>query len=227
MSGTSFIHSDANSLARFAVTAAAVTLGWLGNAHATPVEIDPFQIESADGGVGSNAIVYLVRADQLINLPLTDASGFHRYTGSGFYGFSWLDTASLRPESITIEYNHGVNCGLPINRTGFINGTAVGPVGTGDQLMCSESPVTTLYSYTFDTPESYLLGGTNRFQMGTALSSQGLSANPAWSMDGELVFGRVTLNYTLIPLPGAAWLFLSALCGLPLLRRRRLVGQMA
>jgi hypothetical protein len=136
---------------------------------------------------------YRLGAANLINMGI-DCSGGNRYGGSGTGGVFWTDTGSVRPATITIEYQMGVNCGGPSSRAAYITGTYVGTTPTGDTSQCTCTPTKYKQKVSFAAPSSYVPGGRNEFTM-QWLSSDGWSSNPDWKDGSTDIWAIVTVAY--------------------------------
>jgi len=140
---------------------------------------------------------YLIPVGQLINQGEScDRERVHKYNGcSGNYGFYWADDGGARPRSITVEYNHGINCGTG-TRTAFLNGTSIGTATVGDvyNCDCEVAAGTWVREYTYTAMSSYRPGARNEFTM-SSTSCEGFSPNAAWRDDGTNIYAIVTVNY--------------------------------
>ncbi len=140
---------------------------------------------------------YKIPFAQLVNQGSDcSSSGKHEYNGcSGNYGFYWNDANSVRPRSITVEYNHGLNCGTG-TRTAFLNGTSIGTAATGDvsNCDCNVSAGTWVKKYDYTSMASYRPGARNDFTM-SATSCEGFSAKPEWADAGKDIYAIVTVSY--------------------------------
>lgn len=136
---------------------------------------------------------YKVGASNLINMS-NDCSGGNRYGSSGTGGVFWTDTGSIRPSTITIEYQMGTNCGGTSARAAYITGTYVGTTPTGTTTQCTCTPTKYMQKVTFAAPSSYVPGGRNEFTM-QWISSDGWSSNPDWRDGSTDIWAIVTVAY--------------------------------
>lgn len=142
-------------------------------------------------------IQYKIPIGQLVNQG-SDCSRTrdHKYNGcSGNYGFYWVDDGGPTPRSITVEYNHGINCGTG-NRTAFLNGTSIGTADTGltTNCSCDADAGTWVREHTYTATSSYRSGARNDFTM-SSTSCEGFSANSDWRDGDRQIFAIVTVTY--------------------------------
>jgi hypothetical protein len=142
-------------------------------------------------------VTYKIPVGQLVNLGSDCSSGGgHKYNGcSGNYGFYWNDTGSAAPRSITVEYNHGINCGTG-SRTAFLNGSSIGTANTGDSdnCACEATSGTWKKSYDYTSMAGFRPGARNDFTM-SFTSCEGFSPRSEWADGSTAIYAIVTVNY--------------------------------
>ncbi len=134
---------------------------------------------------------YTITTSDLVNQGShCDGIGDNRYNGcSGNYGFTWTDTGSSTPATVSIEFRSGIRCNSG-SRTVTLNGTSIGSFSPAGNCSCTPSGVTT---QSFSTSgSSYNPGSTNTITVTNTTNCEGFSVTGG---SGSGIYGTVSVEY--------------------------------
>jgi hypothetical protein len=162
---------------------------------ATPNDgFDDGATATASATIVPNQVIYLIKYADLFGQGSTCSSTAYDsvYNGCGSnWGFTWKDTASVKPSKVTVEMYHGIWCSSSTSKSPTLNGVAAGSFSlTGGNCVCDPSKAVNKWVLT--SLSGYAVGSTNTFTIPYGGSCEGLSVNSTW---GTGVYAKVTVDY--------------------------------
>lgn len=133
---------------------------------------------------------YYIAAGDLIGIA-NDCGGGHLYDSCAAdteTGFAWNDTAGFAPSSISIEIDHGIECGGPYQLGTNLNGVYAGELYFENYGGCTCADPTEVLVATTISGAGYNVGGHNEFRIAPAPSCHGYS--PYLGLGG---YARITI----------------------------------